>query len=93
MEKLGIKDARIDIKTTAETKAFLKAAAALEGLNMSSFIISAAMQHASEVIKAHKIMNLSPEDQLNFANLIKSSVGPTQAMEELRGMPRLKVRE
>lgn len=90
---ISTKDARLEVKTTQSAKDFLNQAAALAGLNLSSFIMNSAMTQARELLRDHTTIELSLEGQRNLAALLKSNTEPTESMKALRRTSRLEVRE
>jgi uncharacterized protein (DUF1778 family) len=93
MGKFAIKDARVEIKTTSEAKDLLTKAAVIDGLDLSSFMISSSMERARMILRDHTSIALSIEGQEKLANILQSEHKPSEAMKKLRSLPRLKVRE
>ena len=93
MSTLAIKDARMELKTTADAKNFLSQAAVLDGMDLSSFMIASAMTRARAIMSDHTSIALFAEGQAQLAKLLQSQPTPTEAMKDLRSLPRLKVRE
>ena len=93
MGTLALKDARMELKTTKEAKELLSKAAALGGMDLSSFMLSTAMEKAREILLDHTSIQLSVQGQAQLAAMLQKPVAPTEAMKELRRTPRLKVRE
>ena len=93
MSTLTLKEARMEQKTTTEIKEFLSKAAAVGGVDLSSFLISAAMKEARAIMRDHATITLSTQGQAKLVQLLQSQPAPTEAMKELRSLPRLKVRE
>jgi uncharacterized protein (DUF1778 family) len=92
MATLALKDARLELKTTAEAKAYLSKAAVLDGMDLSSFMVASAMERARAILRDHNTIALSAEAQAQLAQLLHDQPAPTKAMQTLRKMPRLKVR-
>lgn len=86
------KDARLEVKTTQSAKDFLTQAAALAGLNLSSFVIFSAMEHARKLLVDHSTIELSLEGQRNLATVLQAKHEPTEAMKELQRTSTLEVR-
>lgn len=86
------KDARLEVKTSQSAKDLLTQAAALSGVNLSSFIISSAMEQARKLLVDHSTIELSLEGQRNLAALLQGDSEPTEAMKKLQRMTRLEVR-
>lgn len=93
MSTFAIKDARVELKTTAEAKDFLSKAAVLDGMDLSSFMISSSMQRARIIMRDHAAFAVSMEGQEKLAKLLRRESRPTEAMKALRRLPRLKERE
>jgi uncharacterized protein (DUF1778 family) len=93
MNTLAFKDARIEQKTTKEVKDFLNKAAILNGMDLSSFMIASAMERARSILQDHNSIALSTEAQLKLVQILQSPQQATEAMKELRNLPRLEVRE
>jgi uncharacterized protein (DUF1778 family) len=87
------KDARMELKTTAEAKELLSKAAILDGMDLSSFVIASAMERARRIVRDHGSIALSTSGQAQLAELLHSQTAPTKAMKALRSKPRLEVRE
>jgi len=93
MSALTLKNARLELKTTKEVKELLTKAALLDGVDVSSFMLVSAIEKARAVIRDHASIQLSAEAQARLALMLQNPSAPTPAMEELRNIPRLEVRE
>jgi uncharacterized protein (DUF1778 family) len=81
-------DARINIRTKADFRRTLAHAAELSGLDLTSFIVSAAMRQAKEVIKAHEGMRIaSQEDRAAFRAALETPGRHIPALAELLKTP------
>lgn len=90
MTAATLKDARIELKTTADKKELVARAAALSGVDMSAFMIGAAVDKALGVVADHSVIQLSLEGQRRFAQLLADPPkGPTEAMKKLGELPPL----
>lgn len=92
MGTLALKNARLELKTTRETKELLSKAAILDGMDLSAFMLASAIEKARSILRDHAAITLSAEGQLQLAKLLKAQPEPTEAMKALRQQPRLKVR-
>lgn len=92
MGTLAIKDARLELKTTKETKELLNKAAALDGMDLSAFMLASAIEKARAILKDHTAIQLSAHGQKTLVSLLNQQPEPTEAMQNLRQMPRLPVR-
>jgi uncharacterized protein (DUF1778 family) len=88
MTTATLKDARMELKTTGDTKDLLAKAAAMSGVDMSAFVLGAAVDKARNVISEHSVIALSLEGQRRFAELLANPPkGPTEAMKKLGALP------
>lgn len=68
---------RIELRTTPQEKALLARAAALEHLDMTSFILRAAVPTAREVVTREEQVTLSERDTLRVLELLENPPRPT----------------
>lgn len=92
MGTLAVKDARMELKTTKETKELLSKAAILDGMDLSAFMLASAIEKARAILRDHALITLSAEGQQQLVNLLQAEPEPTEAMQAFRKQPRLKVR-
>lgn len=92
MGTLAIKDARVELKTTRDTKDLLSKAALLDGMDLSAFMLACAVEKARAVLRDHTAIKLSAQGQLELVRVLQQQPQPTPAMQALRQRPRLKVR-
>jgi uncharacterized protein (DUF1778 family) len=79
--------ARMELKTTPGMKDLLQSAAALEGLDLTAFVISSAAEKARTVLTAHAQIAQNVNQQLALIKLLTSPAKPTQAMKDLMNLP------
>jgi uncharacterized protein (DUF1778 family) len=77
----------MELKTTHDAKALLNLAAALDGLDLTSFVIGSAIEKARKVVADHAIISLTQSGQANLAQLLASPPEPTAQMHELMSLP------
>ncbi|MDO8278838.1 MAG: DUF1778 domain-containing protein [Burkholderiaceae bacterium] len=95
METAQKRTARLELKTTQELKQMIAQAAALSGMDTTSFLMVDVAQRARKVLMEHQMIHLSLEGQRRFAQLNEESAKtgkPTEAMRELAKRPRLPLR-
>lgn len=81
-------DARINIRTKADFRQTIAHAAELSGLDLTSFMMSAAMQRAREVIRDHETMRItSAEDRAAFRTALLAPGRANPALRELLAIP------
>jgi uncharacterized protein (DUF1778 family) len=77
------KSARIDLRTSAETKSELIEAASATGQDLSSFILDAANARARQVLLESRLIKLSDEELENLEAALDSAGEPNLALVEL----------
>lgn len=92
MGMLAVKDARVELKTTKETKALLSKAAVLDGMDLSAFMLASAIEKARAILRDHAAIELSAQGQAALVALLEAQPQPTETMKNFRAIPRLKVR-
>ncbi len=87
MHTTTLRPARMELKTTHDAKALLNLAAALDGLDLTSFVLGSAIEKARKVVAEHAIISLTLTGQTNLAQLLASPPSPTAQMHELMSLP------
>ena len=90
---INLRQARMEFKTSTEMKDLLSQAAALDGLDLTSFVLGPAIEKARQVLNAHAVIALSQQGQAALVRLIQTQPQPTQAMKDLMALPDLPARE
>jgi uncharacterized protein (DUF1778 family) len=72
MESEGSRSDRIELRATSHEKALLMRAAAIEHLDMTSFVMRAAVPAAQEVIERTEHITLSERDTLRVLELLEN---------------------
>lgn len=86
-----LKRARMELKTTEAAKELLSLAAALDGTDLTAFILNTAVERARKVVAEHSAIALSRDGQEALARLLQSAPSqPTKAMHDLMSLPDLK---
>jgi uncharacterized protein (DUF1778 family) len=88
----NLRQARMEFKTTADMKDLLGQAAALDGLDLTSFVLGSAIERARKVLSEHASITLSQQGQAALVALLRTSQAPTPAMAALMALPDLPVR-
>ncbi|CAA6799387.1 MAG: Unknown protein [uncultured Sulfurovum sp.] len=86
LSTIDLKDARIEFKTSKDIKTLLQEAANSLGMDLSSFLVSTAIQRAKEVIKEDNILTLSKEEWKNFQSILDTPKKPTKALNDLMNL-------
>jgi uncharacterized protein (DUF1778 family) len=73
----------MELKTTFDAKELLNQAAALDGMDLTSFVLGPAMEKARRVVAEHAVIALSKSGQATLAQLLANPQPPTSAMNEL----------
>ena len=84
---LNLRQARMEFKTTVDMKEMLSRAAALDGLDLTSFVLGPAVEKARKVLSDHANIALSQHGQLALVQLLAQPNAPTQAMKDLMALP------
>lgn len=87
------KDARMELKTTGETKDLLMTATVMSGLDTTAFVLETAVECARDVVTDQATLRLSLAGQRRFADLMAHPPSkPTEAMLRLAALPDLSER-
>lgn len=87
MQTAPLKPARMELKTTHDAKELLNQAAALDGMDLTSFVLGPAIERARQVLSDHAIIALSKSGQATLAGLLAKPPKPTEAMKQLMSLP------
>ena len=82
MPREHVDNGRIELRLKPEDKAVLARAAALERLDMTSFILRLALPRAHEVITGAGKLKLSERDSLLVLDLLEHPPGPSARLIE-----------
>lgn len=85
--------ARMELKTTFDAKELLNQAAALDGMDLTSFVLGPAIEKARRVVAEHAVIALSKSGQATLAQLLNNPQPPTGAMNELMGLAEFPARK
>ena len=77
MPREHVDNGRIELRLKPEDKAVLARAAALERLDLTSFILRAALPRAQEVIADSEKLRLSERDTLRVLDLLENPPEPS----------------
>ena len=76
------KKGRIEARIPGDVKDLIFAAAKLESLSLSDFVISSALSAAKSVLRDNAILELSTKDQVLFAETLITPQAPKDALRE-----------
>lgn len=88
----NLRQARMEFKTTADMKDLLTQAAALDGLDLTAFVLGPAIEKARLVLSEHASISLARQGQAALAQLLNAPQRPTRAMKSLMQLPDLPAR-
>jgi uncharacterized protein (DUF1778 family) len=88
---LNLRQARMEFKTTTDMKDLLGQAAALDGLDLTSFVLGSAIEKARRVLSEHASISLAKQGQMALVQLLQTPQLPTPAMKDLMALPDLPV--
>ncbi|QCX68031.1 DUF1778 domain-containing protein [Xanthomonas campestris pv. campestris] len=83
----------MEFKTSSAMKELLSQAAALNGLDLTSFVLGSAVEQARRVINEHSTITLNQEGQAALSQLLANPQRPTAAMRQLMDLPDLPLRQ
>lgn len=75
---------RIQARATKRAKDVLERAAAVQGVSLSDFIISTALEQANKSLQAHEQLELSARDSRAFAEALINPPAPNEALSKAR---------
>jgi len=76
----AVRDDRIELRASREEKRVLAAAAAYERLDLTTFVMRAAVPAAAEVVARHERIALSVRDSARVLRLLEHPPKPTAAL-------------
>lgn len=79
---------RLQARVTPPVKALLQQAADLSGRSLSDFLVSSAREVAEKTIREHRIITLTAEESLVFANEILNPSPPNEKLRAAFSKPR-----
>ncbi|HDR2353304.1 TPA: DUF1778 domain-containing protein [Enterobacter roggenkampii] len=79
----GIKNARVELKTSSDLKDVLREAATAAGLDLSAFILNAALERAESVLENQRRRQLSEQSWQQMNQLLSEPAAPTLALTAL----------
>ncbi|MGO4742278.1 type II toxin-antitoxin system TacA family antitoxin [Serratia quinivorans] len=79
----SVKNARVELKTSLDIKDVLREAASAAGLDLSAFILNAALERAESVLDNQRRRQLSAESWQQVNQLLSEPAAPTLALQAL----------
>ncbi|MFJ5320395.1 DUF1778 domain-containing protein [Pectobacterium carotovorum] len=79
----SVKDARVELKTSSDLKNVLREAAVVAGLDLSAFILNAALERAEGVLENKRRRELSEHSWQQVNQLLSEPAAPTLALQAL----------
>jgi uncharacterized protein (DUF1778 family) len=74
------RDERIELRASRAQKQTLATAAAYEHLDLTSFVLRAALPAAEEIVARHERLTLSAPDSVRILDLLENPPKPTPAL-------------
>ncbi|EJF7712666.1 MULTISPECIES: DUF1778 domain-containing protein [Providencia] len=78
-----LKNARVELKTSIDLKDLLREAAVAAGLDLSAFILNAALERAESVLDNQRRRQLSAQSWQQVNQLLSEPAAPTLALQAL----------
>lgn len=76
------KNARLDLRMTADQKALIEQAAAVKGSSITSFVVNAAQREAQQVLRERQTMRLTKQDSEAFVRALLEAPRPVPRLKE-----------
>ena len=73
---------RLEARITADQKALLQRAAALEGRSITDFVVSSAQAAAEETIRRHEVITLTARDSAAFVEAVMNPPTPNERLRD-----------
>ncbi|EDS6807080.1 DUF1778 domain-containing protein [Salmonella enterica subsp. enterica serovar Legon] len=83
MGSRSVKNARVELKTSSDLKNVLREAASAAGLDLSAFILNAALERAESVLDNQRRRVLSEKSWKQMNTLLTEPAAPTLALQAL----------
>lgn len=83
MSELNLRSARLNMRITPEALEDLKSAAALNNQDVSSFVLSAALNHARDILIQERVIKLSPHAIVQLEKVLEAEAAPIPALASL----------
>ncbi|ECG3145649.1 DUF1778 domain-containing protein [Salmonella enterica subsp. enterica serovar Weybridge] len=83
MGSRSVKNARVELKTSSDLKNVLREAASAAGLDLSAFILNAALERAESVLDNQRRRILSEKSWKQMNTLLTEPAAPTLALQAL----------
>lgn len=87
MGAAALKQARMEFKTTEETKNLLSEAAQASGVDLTAFVINSATERARSVLAEMSMLKLTAEEHARFVQVLSNPPQPTPALKDLMALP------
>lgn len=71
---------RLEARVSPEIKVLAEHAAALSGLSLTDFVVQSIREKAEQVIEHQKVIRLSAQDSLIFADVVLNRTEPNEAL-------------
>jgi len=77
-----LKSERIEARVEPSVRELITEAADLEGCSVSEFLVASAKERAEKTLHRTRVIRLTEESQIRFAELILNPPPPNEAMKE-----------
>ncbi|MEI7063982.1 DUF1778 domain-containing protein [Dickeya chrysanthemi] len=77
------KDSRVELRTSSEIKEHLREAASIAGVDMSSFILAAAVQAANRALEEQRIRMLNESEWKKMNEILNTPRHPGERLRNL----------
>jgi uncharacterized protein (DUF1778 family) len=81
-----LKTERIEARVAPEIRELITDAAELEGCSVSEFLVASAKDRAERTLQRIRLLRLTEESQIRFAELMLNPPPPNEAMNEAKAL-------
>ncbi|WP_419580824.1 DUF1778 domain-containing protein [Stieleria magnilauensis] len=82
----SLKTERIEARVEPDVRELIMEAADLEGCSVSEFLVASAKERAEKTLHRTRVIRLTEESQIRFAELILNPPPPNKAMQEAKAI-------
>ena len=81
-----LKTERIEARVTPDLRELILEAAGVEGCSLSEFLVASAKERAEKILQRVRVIRLTEESQIRFAELMLTPPPPNDAMLEAKAL-------
>ena len=78
----SVRDARLEARVSRETKELWKRAAAIQGRNVTDFVVTSAVEAANRILREHELADLTRRDKIAFVEALLNPPVPNARLRD-----------